>query len=166
MDRGVEDAEGNFGSDMSEFEFASRQKSGAEIKFEVNLLDMTITNLKTDTKSVLYRKEMRVLAVKDMLADGSTAGIDAFQKDDVWKMQWQVEDNWGWKNMTEDSNQALLTEIAAQNANVELSHEWQHPKTKKWNDVDLKLEQQTSREWHKTQRAVRLVAMREWNRHN
>ena len=113
---------------------------------------------------------MRVLAVKDMLADGSTADIDAFQKDDVWKMQWQVEDNCGWTNMTEDSNQALLTEIAAQNANVELTHEWQHPKTKKWKktiyDVDLSLEQQTSREWHKTQRVVRLVAMREWNRHN
>ena len=72
--------------------------------------------------------------------------------------------------MTEDVNKTLLTEIAAQNAKVEVTHEWQHPKSGHWNktkyDVDLSLEQQTSREWHKKQRAVRLVAMREWILHN
>ena len=152
-------------------ELAHLLKCGTEIKFEVNLTEMTITNLKTKKDSVLHRKEMRVLAVKDMFADVYTADrMRVFQKDYVWKMQWQVEENCGWKNMTEDSNQALLTQIAAQNAHFELTDEWRHPETNKWNkstyDVDLSLEQLTSREWPQTQRAVRLVAMREWNRHN
>ena len=42
----LNDAEGNAGSDMFEFEFANQLKCGTEIKYEVNLTEMTITNLK------------------------------------------------------------------------------------------------------------------------
>ena len=144
---------------------------GTEIKFEVNLTEMTITNLETKKESVLHRKEMRVLAVKDMLADDYIADrMRVFQtiwprlaekSCDVWKMQWQVEEKYCWKNMAEDSHQALLTQIAAQNPYVELTDDQFVTY-----DVNLCSEQLTSRESPQTQRAVRLVAMREWNQHN
>ena len=69
-----------------------------------------------------------------------------------WTLVGWVDGSVGWK-------------IAAQKAKVEVTHEWKHPTSGYWNktkyDVDLSLEQQTSHEWHKRSRAVRLVAMRE-----
>ena len=111
--------------------------------------------------------EMRVFAVKEMLAAGSTACIDVFQKDgNTWRLQWQVEDELGWKNMTEYVNQTLLTGLIAKKEIVEITHQWQHPTNKKWKktiyDVHLSLERQKSREWQGNSRTVRLVALREW----
>jgi hypothetical protein len=154
------------------FEFALETENlrGGKRKWEANTTDMKLMDMKTKKLHDLRKLEMRVLSPKDMLEAGSTTDIAAFQKDDVWTLRWQVEDNSGWKNMTEDVNNALLTELEAKNVHVEITHEWLHPGSQKWKetkyDVDLSLEQQTSREWQGTQRAVRLVAMREWQRHN
>ena len=142
-------------------------KCRAVHKYEVNPTEMKCTSMQSKKERVLHRMQMRVLTVSDMLADGSTASIDdAFKKDDGWKMQWQVEDDWGWKNMTEDSNKALLTGIAAKKENVEITHHWEHPKSNQRKttiyDVHLSLGRQKSRESHGNSRTVRLVVLRMW----
>jgi hypothetical protein len=164
----LNDKSGSVDGGELEYAFETVYPKGGKVKYRANITDvsrMTITKLKTKTQHVLHKLEMRVLSAKDMLAAGSTAAIDEYQKDDAWTMRWQFEDNSGWQNMTEDVNKTLLTEIAAQKAKVEVTHEWKHPTSGYWNktkyDVDLSLEQQTSHEWHKRSRAVRLVAMRE-----
>ena len=159
-------------SSAVKFMFTRVMKSGAEHEYEVDITDganMTSTNCKSKKKRALHRKEMRVLKVEDMLAAGSTAGFDVFEKhgeNGGWKLQWQVEDELGWKNMTEDSNKALLTGIAAKKENVEITHHWEHPISKQRKttiyDVHLSLGRQKSREWKGNSRTVRLVVLRMW----
>ena len=165
----LNDNESNFAGAKIVFQFTSEKKCGGKINFEVNLKDMTIENLSTHTKSKLHRMEMRVLCAKDMLAEDATTEINALQKNG-WTMHWQVKDEWGWKNMNEDVNHTLLTEFGRLNPQVEVTHKWIHPKKKMRlttiYDVDINEEEQTSRDGKKNKRAVRLVAMREWDRHN
>ena len=74
-----------------EYAFETVYPNGGKVKYRANITDMsrmTITKLKTNKQHVLHKLEMRVLSAKDMLAAGSTAAIDEYQKDDAWTMRW------------------------------------------------------------------------------
>ena len=68
--------------------------------------------------------------------------------------------------MTEASNQTLMDAFTAQNSNVKINHDFQHPWSHDWKrtyyDVDLLWERQTKRGSRRTERPVRLVALSEW----
>ena len=160
----------NVTSDEFEFVCTRLMPCGKVFKYDVDITDaanMTSTNCQSNKRRALRRMEMRVIEVKEMLAAGNTACIDVLQKAKTWKLQWQVEDELAWKNMTEDVNQTLLTGLIAKKETVQITHWWQHPTYKKWKkttyDVHLSLESQTSREWKGKVRPVRLVALREWS---
>jgi hypothetical protein len=159
-----------FNSEASEFALERDNNRGGKRTFEAHIIEKTFKDMKTKKTHVLQKMEIKVVSVTGMLAAESTADIAAFQKDDAWKMRFQFEDNHGWQNMTEDVNNVLLAELDQQNANVEVTHEWTHPSNRAWKstiyDVDFNSEQQTSREGFKTQRSIRLVAMREWGRND
>jgi hypothetical protein len=159
-----------FPSQGSEFALERNNTRGGKRTFEAHILEKTFKDMKTRKTHVLQQMEIKALSLPGMLAAESTADIAAFQKDDAWKMRFQFEDNHGWQNMTEEVNNVLLAELDQQNANVEVTHEWTHPSNREWKstiyDVDFNSEQQTSREGFKTQRSIRLVAMREWGRND
>ena len=154
----------------NEFALERNYTRGGKRTFEAHILEKTFKDMKTKKTHVLQKMEIRALSLPGMLEAESTADIAAFQKDDAWKMRFQFEDNHGWQNMTEDVNNVLLAELDQQSANVEVTHEWTHPSNREWKstiyDVDFNSEQQTSREGFKTQRSIRLVAMREWGRND
>jgi len=165
----LNDNDSKFPGQTKVYKFIRERQWRWKIDFEVNTGNMTIENFRTKEKSNLHRKEMRVLSVKGMLAEDDTHEIDALQKNG-WTVHWQFEGDWGWENMSEQSNQTLLAEFARTHTNVELTHEWTHPRKKARKttiyDVDISEEQQTSRDGTNNKRAVRLVAMRAWDRHN
>ena len=150
----------------NEFALERNYTRGGKRTFEAHILEKTFKDMKTKKTHVLQKMEIRALSLAGMLEAESTADIAAFQKDDAWKMRFQFEDNHGWQNMTEDVNNLLLAELDQFKATVEVTHEWTHPSSHEWKstiyDVDFNSEQQTSREGFKTQRSIRLVAMREW----
>jgi hypothetical protein len=157
--------DGNEQSLLERFTFTRRLKNDEPLEYEVDTDAMTSTNKESKKKRAVHHMQLRVLGVKYMLAAGSTASFSELTNAD-WTMQWQVKDDSGWKNMTEASNQTLLDAFTAQNSNVEINHDLQHPWSHVWKrtyyDGDLLWERQTKRGSHRTERPVRLVALSEW----
>ena len=149
------------------FEFQNQWKHGCA----VNLEAMVFKNHRSKKEGKLYRMEMIVLDVKDMLAKRSSADIDELQQGNAWHLRWQHTDPSGWKNMTPDSHKTLLSELVALKDVTVLTHDWLGSNSGTWNqtiyDVDFNAGKQTSRDYGHNQRDVRLVAMRDWTlRHN
>ena len=80
-----------------------------------------------------------------------------------YELQWQVDDDFGWKHMGRPANAKLVNALETDEINVEIVHNWQSPKSgkliKSKYDVDLAEFTQQSRGFAAKERRVRLVAM-------
>ena len=143
------------------FEFQNKWKHG----FRVSVDDMAYKNHKSKKEGRLYRMEMIILNVQNMVGEGDKADLDELQQGNAWNLRWQHEDTSGWKNMTLESNKTVLAELVAGKDDVVFTHDWLSPNSGKWMktiyDVDFVTGLQISRDYGKNQREVRLVAMRE-----
>jgi hypothetical protein len=152
--------DGNLQSFLTEFTFTRKlsNESLFSYVYDVDIDAMTSTNEKSKKARALHRMQLRVLGVKDMLAAGSMASFSALTNDG-WTMQWQFQDFWGWKNMTEASNHTLLNAFTGQNASG-VFDEWQIQSSHILHFAAAVLSGRPGADLHNDGRPLRLVALR------
>jgi hypothetical protein len=152
--------DGNLQSFLTEFTFTRKlsNESLFSYVYDVDIDAMTSTNEKSKKARALHRMQLRVLGVKDMLEAGSMASFSALTNDG-WTMQWQFQDFWGWKNMTEASNHTLLNAFTGQNASG-VFDEWQIQSSHILHFAAAVLSGRPGADLHNDGRPLRLVALR------
>ena len=144
------------------FYWSQKTRSGKWHKYWIDPVALHSTRDYSKTQRPMCRKYMFVLPLQEWAVREQTANMTLLS-DDGWTFFWQVQDNNGWKHMGLAANKKLLEALRQQQREVDIEHQWQNPKTKRWNrtiyDINIQRMTQKSREGPKSERPVRLVAL-------